>query len=64
MAVYSVCDFGRRQLANMPTVLASLCVIVSSRHFRMTTVLNDIRLMSTHAKVVVAQVRQQTNNID
>jgi hypothetical protein len=48
----------------MPTVLASLCVIVSSRHFRMTTVLNDIRLMSTRAKVVVAQVRQQTNDID
>ena len=48
----------------MPTVLASLWVIVSSRHFRMTTVPSGIRVMSTHAKSVVAQVRQQTNNID
>jgi hypothetical protein len=63
MAVYSACDFGRRQLANMSTELASLGVVVSSWHFRMTTVTNDIRLMSTHAKAVMAQVRQRTNNI-
>jgi hypothetical protein len=30
--------------------------------FRMTTVLDDIRLMSTRAKAMMAQVRQQTNN--
>ena len=43
--------------------IAPYTVRVINMGFRMTTVLNDIRLMSTHAKAVVTQVRQQTNNI-